>query len=104
MIYYLPGVTVGVSPTLERYFGEGNLANYTNAEAEEILKELHNITDEKTLKEKYEKLRQIYEDDRAYIGLYFSTITSVYGKGLTATAKNNWFNIFYDIENWHRRS
>lgn len=89
---------------MTRYFGEGNLANYTNNEAQEILKDLFNISDEKVLKEKYKRLQKIYNDDRPYIGLYFSRMTTAYGKGVTATMNNNWFDIFYDIENWHRKN
>ena len=41
----------------------GNLANYTNEEAKGILGELYNITDEKILKEKYDRLKNIYIDE-----------------------------------------
>lgn len=99
----LTGVTVGVSPDLTRYFGEGNYANLKNEEAKEILRELYSISDEKTLKEKYEKLQEIYEDERAYIGLYFNTIRLVHTKNLDVGSGTNWFNMFYNIENWHRK-
>ena len=77
----------GISPDLTRYFGEGNLSNYTNNDAQEILRELYSITDEKTLKEKYERLQNLYEDDRPYIGLYFSRRSAVYGKELSAVVR-----------------
>lgn len=99
----LTGVTVGLSPDLTRYFGEGNFANLKNNEAEEILRELYSISDEKILKEKYEKLQEIYEDERGYIGLYFNTIRVVHTKNLDAGSGTNWFNMFYNIENWHRK-
>jgi len=56
------------------------------------------------LEEKYKRLQTIYEEDRAFIGLYFSSTTLVQGKGLSVSAISNWFNIFYDIENWHRKN
>ena len=98
------GVTVGLSPSLERYFGEENLANIENTEAKEIQKELLSITDEKTRKEKYERLQKIYEEERPYIGLYFSKTTTIYATRLSATIGSNWYNPFYNIENWHRKN
>ena len=99
----LTGVTVGISPDLTRYFGENNLSNYTNDEAKQILRDLYNISDEKILKEKYERLQSLYEEDRPYIGLYFSRNVLIHGKKVTTTANSTWFSVFYDIENWNRK-
>ena len=99
----LTGVTVGPSPNLNRYFGEGNLANYTNDEAIKILNEVPNIADENTLKDKYNRLQNIYIEDRAYIGLYFNKITTIYSKNLSGTINPTWYNIFYNIETWYRK-
>lgn len=90
----------GLSPDLTRYFGEGNLANYADSEVNEILREIYSISDEKTFKEKYEKLQNKYQDDRPYIGLYFNRQVLIHGKNVSTTVENSWFNIFYDIENW----
>ena len=100
----LTGVTVGVSPDMTRYFGDGNFANYNNNEVSEIQKELYSISDEKTIKEKYEKLQSIYESDRPYIGLYFNRNMLIFNKNVSTTTNNNWFNIFSNIENWHRKN
>lgn len=97
-------MTVGVSPDLTRYFGDNNLANYENSEISEILKELYNITDEKTLKEKYYRLQNIYEEDVPYVGLYYNRQTLVLGKSLTTLAASNWYNPFCDIGNWHKKN
>lgn len=94
----------GLSPNLTRYFGEGNLANYENNEVNKILQELYNISDEKTFKEKYEKLQNKYEQDRPYIGLYLNRQVLIHGKSLSTVVSNNWYNIFYDIENWKRKN
>ena len=72
----------GLSPNLNRYFGEGNFANYNNEEAKKILNELYSIKDEKILKEKYTLLQNMYQTDRAYIGLYFNKSTLIYGKDM----------------------
>ncbi len=81
----------------------GNLANYTNEEAKGILEELYSITDEKILKEKYDRLKNIYIDERPYIGLYFSRVTTIFGKTLSINVNSNWSNPFYKIEEWHKR-
>lgn len=80
------------------------MANYENDEVTQILKDLYSITDEKTLKEKYIKLQNIYEEDRPYIGLYYNRMTLIFGKNITTSSKSNWFNIFFDIENWHKKN
>lgn len=95
---------LGLSPDLTRYFGEGNLANYSDNEALEILRDLYNVSDEKTFREKYEKLQNKYEEDRPYIGLYYNRQVLIHGKNLSTTVNSNWFNMFYDIENWNRKN
>ena len=100
----LTGVVTGINPDLRRYFGTGNLANYSNNEALEILKDIYNISDEKVLKEKYERLQKMYETDRPYIGLYFGRNVLIYGKKLNTAGKSTWHNIFYDIENWNKKN
>ncbi len=100
----LTGVSVGISPSLTRYFGEGNYANYTNTEALSILNELYSISDTETLKEKYETLQEIYKEDRAYIGLYFNKSAVIYSKSLLGTVSINWYSYFYNIETWYKKS
>ena len=100
----LTGVSVGISPNLSRYLSGGNLANFNNEEVNEILNDVKNISDEATLLEKYNRLQVIYETERPYVGLYFSSRTYVYNKNLTITGNNSWFNIYDDIENWHKRN
>lgn len=100
----LTGVTVGVKPSLNRYFGEGNAANYSNNEALNILNEIYSIADEETLKEKYTELQNIYQNDRVYIGLYFNKTTIIYGNNLSGILKPNWYSYFYNMETWYRKS
>ncbi len=99
----LTGVTVGLSPNLNRYFGEENNANYTNDNANTILKELYSITDEKILKEKYYSLQNMYMDDVPYIGLCFNKSSVISTKELAGTISINWYNMFYNIETWYRK-
>ena len=100
---FLTGVTVGLSPDLNKYFGEDNFANYTNEDAKSILSDVRNISDENMLKEKFNTLQSIYQDDRAYIGLYFNKITTVFSKSLSGTVSPTWYNLFYNIETWYRK-
>ena len=100
----LTGVTVGLSPSLNRYFGEENAANYTNEEASTILNDLYSISDEKLLQEKYKELQNMYMEDIPYIGLCFDKASVIYGKDVSGTVSINWYNIFYNIETWYRKN
>ena len=68
----ITGTYIPYSPDLSTYFGENNLANYENEQVNNIMKELNNITDEKTLKEKYNELIKIYKEEMPYIYLYYN--------------------------------
>ena len=100
----LTGVTTGISPDLTRYFGKGNLANFSNNTVLEIFRDIYNISDEKVFKEKYETLQNIYEEERPYIGLYFNRNVLIHGKKLTTSVNSTWYDVFYDIENWNRKN
>ena len=104
MIYYLQELQCGLSPNLTRYFGEGNLANYSNNEATNILREAYSISDKKFLKEKYNILQNIYQNERPYIGLYFNKAIVIHGKDLVGNITPNWYNVFYNIDTWYRKN
>ena len=95
--------TVGLSPDLTSYFGEGNLANYGNEEALSILKDVSNIKETDKLKEKYARLSEIYQSDFPYISLYFDQSITVYSNSLHGELGSNWYNSFYHIETWYRQ-
>ncbi len=71
-------MTLSPSPNLSTYFGEGNIANYTNEEVTNIMNEVKNTTDEGILKEKYARLVEIYKTDVPYISLYNNKYTVAY--------------------------
>lgn len=98
----LTGTTESASPNLETYFGEKNLANYNNEEVKSIISEVKNITKESLLKEKYERLRQIYNEEIPYIGLYNSYYAVASNWNLKGNITANWYNIFMDINNWYK--
>lgn len=93
----------GYSPSLTKYFGENNIANYKNEEIINILNEVQNITDDNELKQKYSRIMEINNEDVAYISLYYNTNTLIYSNNLKGTIKPNSYNLFYGIENWYRQ-
>lgn len=95
-------LTLSTSPDLTTFFGDGNLANYSNDEAINIMNEVKNTTDENILKEKYSRLIEIYKSDVPYLSLYNSKYTVAYNSGLVGELTPNWFSSFYGIESWYK--
>ncbi len=98
----LCNVTLSPSPNLYTFFGENNLANYTNEEINNIMSEVKNTTDENILKEKYKRLFEIYKSDIPYISLYNNKYTVAYSSSLVGDITPNWFYQFYGIESWYK--
>lgn len=92
----------GYSPSLNRYFGANNIANYENEEITNILNETQNITDENELKQKYSRIMEIYNDEVPYISLYYNTNTLIYTNNLKGSVSPNSYNLFYRIDSWYR--
>lgn len=99
----LTGKYIPYSPDLSSYFGEGNLANYNNQTAMQIIDDINNITDEKTLKDKYNELIDIYKQDMPYIFLYYNRRTLICSQKLFGDIKPNSYNLFYNIGTWYRQ-
>ena len=99
----IAGTNSSLSPSLVTYFGSGNLANYQNNDANNLLNELLNLTDENKIKDDTNKLIEIYKNDVPYISLYFNKMNVIYSTSLVGEVKPNQYNIFYGIENWYRR-
>ena len=98
----LCSMTMSPSPNMNTFFGDGNLANYLNEEVSNIMNEVKNTTDENVLKEKYERLIEIYKTDIPYISLYNNKYTVAYNSGLVGDITPNWFYQFYGIEGWYK--
>lgn len=92
----------GYSPSLNKYFGDNNVANYKNEEITNILNEAQNITDDNQLKQKYSRIMEIYNDEVPYISLYYNTNTLIYTNNLKGNVNPNSYNLFYGIEDWYR--
>lgn len=98
----LTGIIESMSPNLDIFFGASNLANYNNEEIMTITNEVKNITKEELLIEKYNKIRQIYDEERPYIGLYSSYYTIISNWNLKGKIVANWYNVYMDINNWYK--
>lgn len=96
------GTNIGLSPELDTYLGDNNIANYTNEEVKTILNDIANIKDESLLKEKYKKLAEIYKNESPYKSLYMNKKTIIYSSKLMGDVTPNSYNIFYNIENWYK--
>ena len=98
----LGSITISPSPDLNLFLGDGNLANYSNEEVQNILNEVKNTTDENILKEKFKRLSEIYKTDMPYISLYNNKYTIAYNSGLVGDITPTWFYQFYGIESWYK--
>lgn len=94
--------TYSYSPSLNKYFRNNNLANYTNDEINNLLSEVQLNIDDNEIKEKYTRITEIYNNDVPYISLSFNKNTMIYSTNLKGTISPNSYNLFYGIENWYR--
>lgn len=98
----LTGIYNGYSPNLEFFYGNNNLANYSNETVTALINEIKNITDEKLLKEKFEQLIKTTYEDYAYIGLYRNKCSLVVSKKMSGNFEPNNFELFSNSETWNR--
>lgn len=99
----ITGIQTSFSPSVNTFFGDGNIANYYNGEVAEIMNVISNTSDEHILHENYNRLFEIYLDEAPYIGLYRETDIIVTNQGLVGNITANAFNIYYNIEKWYRQ-
>ena len=98
----ITGITSSLSPNLETYFGQNNYANFNNEELNTLISEVKNISNEDLLKEKYTRIREIFNEQKPYIGLYSSYYSIDSSWSLRGNITANWYNIFIDINNWYK--
>lgn len=97
----LTEITNSISPDLSTYFADRNLANFNNSEAKEIINDVKNITSEDELKNKYQRLYEIYDDQVPYIGIGRNKIYVITNSYLNGDIKSQWYNLFFNIKNWY---
>ena len=93
---------LSISPDLTTFFGEDNLASYNTDEITQIMNEVKNTNDENALKEKYEKLEEIYNKKVPYISLANSKYNVLYNSNLVGDVAPNWYNLFFNVEGWYK--
>lgn len=98
----LVSMNSSLSPDMNIFFGDDNLANYKNEEVSAIIQETKNTNDENVLLDKYKRLAQIYQTEIPYVSLFRSKETVVYNTALAGEITPNWYNLFYHIEGWHK--
>lgn len=100
----LTGVYSSISPNLNGFLGDNDLANYKNEEINTILKELNNISSEELLKEKYKKILEILNENIPYIGLYRNQDVIIYQNNFRGNITPNNYSIYYNIDEWYTQS
>ena len=98
----ITGITSSISPNIETYFGSSNYANFSNEELNNLMNEVKNISKEDLLEEKYTRIRQIFNEQKPYIGLYSNYYSVASSWSLRGNITPNWYNIFMDINNWYK--
>ena len=90
-----------IAPDLTTYFGSNNLANFNNQEVNEIMNIIGNISDENELKQKYQRLYEIYNDEVPYIGISRRRDFALKNTRLQGEIKANWYSMFYNKGEWN---
>jgi len=99
----ITGIYSGYSPDLSYFLGKDNIANYENQEVLQILNDINSITDEKLLKEKYDRIISIYEDEVPYICLYRNKGKVIYDLKLTGEFNPTNYTTYYHMNKWYRQ-
>ena len=99
----LTGIECDFSPSLDFFFGNNNLANYSNEEVINLINETKNTNDENVMYNNYGRIFDIYLEEAPYIGLYRETQSIIYNNGFIGNITPNSFNMFHTINQWYRQ-
>lgn len=99
----LTGVFNSYSPDLSYYFGSGNVCNYENNDITALINTAENITDTYQLKEKYQKIYNIYQTEVPFVGLYRNKEIVITSQNLVGDVKPNNYYLYYNISEWYRK-
>ena len=98
----ITGVYNGYSPDISSFFASNNLQNYTNETMQTLLKEVESIQEENLLKQKYQEILKIYQEEQPFICLYRNKVTVVKEQNLAGEVTPNNFFSYYHFEEWYR--
>ena len=95
----ITGTTISANPSIETYM---SACNFNNEELNNLMAEVKNITKEDLLKEKYTRIREIFNEQKPYIGLYSSYYAVESSWTLKGSVVPNWYNVYMNINNWYK--
>ena len=98
----LTGVYNGYSPDLTYFYGENNIANYSNETVNQIIKEIKDISDIKKLEECYKNLINITKDECPYISIYRNKNYMLINQNVVGNFNPTCYGIFNYFETWNR--
>ena len=98
----LTGVYNSYSPDVTYFYGENNIANYSNETVNQIITEIKDISDIKKLEERYKNLINITKDDCAYISLYRNKNYMLINQNVIGNFHPTCYGIFNNFETWNR--
>lgn len=99
----LTGIYNGYSPDLSYFLGNDNIANYKNEEILQLLEDIKNVSDEELLKEKYNRIIEIYENEIPYVCLYRNKGKVIYNMRMFGNFNPNSYTAYYNFNNWYRQ-
>ena len=94
-------VTMSIAPDLSTFFGDNNLANFSNSSVSEIMDYINNISDETELQSDFQSLYDIYLEEVPYIGLARSKIYVITDSYLSAEISSKWYDLFFNFKDWY---
>lgn len=89
----LAGVLQSVKPDISYFYGDGNIANYSN---DEVKNNIYNA-------EKYDDILKITSEDVPYIPLYRNKITLLLNANVGGNFSPNAFFTYYNFNEWFRQ-
>lgn len=98
----ITGVYNGYSPDVSSFLGTDNLQNYTNETMQTLLKEVESIQEEQLLKQKYQEIVNIYQEEQPFISLYRNKVTVIKDQNLAGEVTPSNFFSYYHFEDWYR--
>lgn len=100
----LMNMSTSFSPNINLYMGFGNISNFTNEVANNLMIETNNLSDTEQMKEKYKRILEIYNDQKPFMSISRKKNLLVYNTNLTGNLKPTSYNIYNYIEKWYRKN
>ena len=89
----ITGISDSINPSLDYFFGEGNLANYNN---DSVKSNVYNL-------ESFGDIQKVTNEDCPYIGLYRNKGTMLLNANVGGEFEINNFNVYNNFNKWYRQ-